>query len=1108
MNKRSGKNSIFNRIKNGFSKLFGQLGFNRSKKNEEQDSIYCSPVTSMGTASELVGLVCRSLVAFASIFGIIFLILEATGVYRKNADFREFSLPLYVMLLFSLVSALLWAAASYNRITAAAVPVGTAVLVVVWSLIASSGSPFLYIENSLRRLYNDVIYGISLKGYTALSDLMLNTKYSFQKDGLLTMGCFLFALVIGAVMYFAVLRKARGWLFILVNALFALPMFLGNLPGSNLGFAMMAGAFGGFLAILGAEKRYSGIYEKRRDKQQKRNERKTDRKNHKNERRLERLKVKEAAEKIYDTAMEAEMGSAAAAAAKRSVYIKVRESRFLERKKNNLLKKEAKKEKKLQRKEEKKNKKSAALKQKQLLKAEKNLPKAEREAARKTRLEKEKAQKAQLSAEKAKKRAEKRAEKKLEEITFRKKRAAGGYAGAVSLAVALLAIWLPALLVTKAFPIIEALDDEISYVRAFTDDLLMGDNVDLTSKWLYGEYEKFGYEELTFAPREYEGVQIFKVESVRKDPIYLRSRVADKFDFENGEWTYADSEKVIDYKNKFGGGFSPDSIMTRSYGYLYPASSEIPARMNYTNYNLYGFTVQHIHLYRVNGESRLLFTPSIMNTNQGILERASEEKGKYRYVSYYEGVYTSGFYGTGTEGYSTVSYVFNMKRNDMGEVLQSQAQTLDIAKEFADRVNAGTNKETLLLEYNEAVKGQYLESTLGERLLSEMSKEEIEDFKTYMNIEERYSDFVYNNYLPETDPEKIEERFEASEEIKALASEIEKTAKGGEDALRHNKVLAVISYLCSEDFSYEPAPEISEETERSVLEAFLFDTKEGYCSHYATAAAVLLREMGVPARYVEGYIANEWYDNYGTQQAAKYRCDVRDEHSHTWVEVYYDNIGWIPYEVTKTFAVEMFGETDSGVVIDPIVEDTPKEEPKNETDEIPDVITVVPEETVNPLEQFKWLIIGVGIFLVLYAVVHLIVRYIKKRAQKEIDKRYRMVDKAKNEEVFRDKSVDKRELTRYLNDCIFEIFSAVGIGPKQGELLMEFGERLKKEYGNLSTEDPVFVMSCISKEEFGHGLNYTELCSVAEYLSDVMVSVYSGLTLAQKIDLRYFKRII
>lgn len=1105
MKKNSGKLKFLNGIKSYFSGIFAKR---KAEKNEEWDSIYCSPVTSMGAASEIVGLVCRSLVAFAGIFGIMFLLFEATGVYKKNADFRVFTLPMYAMLLFSLAAALLWAFASYNRITAAAVPAGIAAIVLVWALIASSGAPFLYLENALRRLYNDIIYGISLKGYTALSDIMLDTRYSFGKEGLLTMGCFLFALIIGAVMYFAVLGKARAWLFVLLNGLFALPMFLGNLPGSNLGFAMIAGAFGGFLAILGAEKRYSGVYEKRYGKKQKRNEKKSDRKTLRNERRLARLRVKDAAQKIYDTALEADMGTSKAAAAKRSVYIKVKETKLLERKNARLQKREAKKEKKLLRKEEKKNKKNAALKQKQLIKAEKKLPKEQRDAARRTRLENEKARKARLSAEKAKVRAEKRAERNLEEVTFRKKRAAGGYAGAVSLAVALLAIWLPALLVTKAFPIIEALDDEISYIRAFTDDVLMGDNVDLTSKWLYGDFEKFVYEELTFEAREYEDVQIFKVESVRKDPVYLRSRVADKFDFEKGEWTYADSEKVIDYKNKFGGGFSPDSILSRSYGYLYPASANIPTRMNYTNYNLYGFTVQQIHLYRVNGESRLLFTPSVMNTNQGILERDSSEKGKYRYVSYYEGVYTSGFYGTGTDGYSAVSYVFNMKRSDMGEVLQSQSETLDIAKQFADRVKAGSNKETLLAEYNEAVKGQYLENTLGERLLTEMTKEEIEDFKTYMSIEDRYADFVYKNYLPETDEEKYEERFESTEEIKSLAEEIEKTAKGGEDALRHNKVLAVISYLCSEDFSYELAPEVTEESEMSVLETFLFDTKEGYCSHYATAAAVLLREMGIPARYVEGYIANEWYDNYGTQQAAKYRSDVRDRHSHTWIEVYYDNIGWVPYEVTKTFAVEMFGETESGVIIDPVADDTPKEEPKNETDEIPDVIIDEPEEQINPLAQFKWLIISVGIFLVLYAVAHFTVRYIKKRAQKEIDKRYRTVDKAKNEEVFRDKSVDKREMTRYINDCIFDIFKAVGIGPMQGELLEEFGVRLKNEYGNLSTEDPVFVMACINKEEFGHGLNYTELCSVAEYLSDVMVSVYSGLTPMQKLRLRYFKRII
>lgn len=73
----------------------------------------------------------------------------------------------------------------------------------------------------------------------------------------------------------------------------------------------------------------------------------------------------------------------------------------------------------------------------------------------------------------------------------------------------------------------------------------------------------------------------------------------------------------------------------------------------------------------------------------------------------------------------------------------------------------------------------------------------------------------------------------------------------------------------------------------------------GYCMHFATTATLMLRSMGIPARYVSGYVADtvagEW-------------VDVPDYNAHAWVEVYLDGYGWQPVEVTPgydgTFAWE------------------------------------------------------------------------------------------------------------------------------------------------------------------------------------------------------------
>lgn len=73
---------------------------------------------------------------------------------------------------------------------------------------------------------------------------------------------------------------------------------------------------------------------------------------------------------------------------------------------------------------------------------------------------------------------------------------------------------------------------------------------------------------------------------------------------------------------------------------------------------------------------------------------------------------------------------------------------------------------------------------------------------------------------------------------------------------------------------------------------FLTQSKQGYCMHFATAAALMLRALGVPARYVEGYIISSNSSNNDTWQP------VPEKNAHAWVEVWIPSAGWLPLEVT------------------------------------------------------------------------------------------------------------------------------------------------------------------------------------------------------------------
>ena len=101
------------------------------------------------------------------------------------------------------------------------------------------------------------------------------------------------------------------------------------------------------------------------------------------------------------------------------------------------------------------------------------------------------------------------------------------------------------------------------------------------------------------------------------------------------------------------------------------------------------------------------------------------------------------------------------------------------------------------------------------------------------------------------------------------------------------------------------------------IEYFLGTSRQGYCMHYAGASVMILRQLGVPARYVSGYVAASFLYN---EQSRMYEAVVKDSAAHAWVEIYLNGIGWVPVEVTKGYSVlpsgtSIYEETESGAFV-------------------------------------------------------------------------------------------------------------------------------------------------------------------------------------------------
>jgi len=75
------------------------------------------------------------------------------------------------------------------------------------------------------------------------------------------------------------------------------------------------------------------------------------------------------------------------------------------------------------------------------------------------------------------------------------------------------------------------------------------------------------------------------------------------------------------------------------------------------------------------------------------------------------------------------------------------------------------------------------------------------------------------------------------------------------------------------------------------LANFLFVRRAGHCEYFASAMTVMLRAIGIPARYVSGFLPGEYNDVGGDYI-------VRESDAHTWVEVYFPGYGWITFDPT------------------------------------------------------------------------------------------------------------------------------------------------------------------------------------------------------------------
>jgi transglutaminase-like putative cysteine protease len=132
---------------------------------------------------------------------------------------------------------------------------------------------------------------------------------------------------------------------------------------------------------------------------------------------------------------------------------------------------------------------------------------------------------------------------------------------------------------------------------------------------------------------------------------------------------------------------------------------------------------------------------------------------------------------------------------------------------------------------------------------------------------------------------RLETRLPSGPNPRTVALARELRARSTDDADFSRRVLAWFDENRME-YTLQPKP-----TSLDSVDSVLFDTRQGFCGHFASAYATMMRAAGVPARVVTGYLGGEWNPVGGY-------LIVRQSDAHAWTEVWLDNRGWTRVDPT------------------------------------------------------------------------------------------------------------------------------------------------------------------------------------------------------------------
>jgi len=690
----------------------------------------------------------------------------------------------------------------------------------------------------------------------------------------------------------------------------------------------------------------------------------------------------------------------------------------------------------------------------------------------------------------------------------KKSRAYSGYSAFLASILATLVLILPAANMKKSFTEIEAISTRMEYARAIVTTILTGGDPRLNKMNMSMTKVDVSIDEITL----YEA-DLFEITSYTSYNTYLRSWIGKEYS--DSTWYMPGEDELDSLRKLLGGGyvdedFTGDEFTANFYKLFDGEVANLPEYSSAANYS-YGYVASYVDVEYVENSGQLFVFPSSYLAGNGLLEfRSRNEAYKGRFDYFADGIFQSTLFNP-FKKYTVGAVIPNYLNKNFANNLEARLNFLECLKETINSITyGGYDKET--------AKSIFAEN-LAMYDLAGVDTWAIEDYMNQPSSQRQRwltknleNPTKYYNYLLENYMSYPRESAGINETLALLEDKLDEAQN------TYEKLMVVVNYL-NENFKYStnPTKPSGSVGDGGMLDGFLLETKEGWCQQFATAATLLYRAIGIPARYAQGYIATDFERDKDEKGNSCYKSIVNDVNSHAWVEVYVDGIGWMTLEVTPRFYNAMYYV--------PSEDDLPRPESSDITLPAPittePIITTAPaitEPTDEPEEEQRIDVKALLKVALVLAVIGFAIYLIVKRIVTARRTKYNREAYAEIAQYGGYASEELPNIANIIVDCIYEIEGAAGFKPYTGELPSEFARRVDtledfdpekrstQKYLRLREQLPCSfseVMTLIEKSEFGGTLSRDELALLGAYLSALCEIEYKRMNIFKRLVYRY-----